>query len=298
MSLLSKELIKKIRKIEIKTSRLVDARMAGRYHSVFKGQGVEFAEVRQYEYGDDIRSIDWNVSARMGSPYVKKFIEERELCVYLVVDVSASGLFSTSEKTKTELIAELSALIAFMAINNNDQVGLILFSDKVEKFVRAGKGKRHVLRVIREILYHKPHGERTDVAAALEYLNKVAKRHCIAFLISDFISADFAKPLRVTSKKHDLVGITVHDPREFEFEDIGIVTFEDAETKELITLDTSDADPKRAGSFYSFANRAKERREKTEKLFKKYKVDNVIISTDKPYLPPLMQYFKKRAKRL
>ncbi len=292
MSLLSKEIIKKIRKIEIKMSRLLDQLMAGQYHSVFKGQGVEFAEVRQYEYGDDIRCIDWNVSARMGSAYVKKLIEERELYVYLLVDLSASGLFSTSNKAKNEIMAEISALLAFCAIKNNDQVGLILFSDGVEKFVRAGKGRRHVLRVIREILYHKPHGTKTDIAAALEYLNKVAKRRCIAFLISDFMSDDFTRPLKVASKKHDLVGITVYDPKEHEFDDIGIVTFQDAETNELVTLDTSE-------EFFSrkFMKNAVKRQDELNGVFRKYRVDNIMISTDKPYLPPLLKYFKKRAKR-
>ena len=298
MSLLSKELIKKIRKIEIKMSRLVNERMAGQYHSVFKGQGVEFAEVRQYEYGDDLRSIDWNVTARMDSPYVKKYIEERELSVYLLVDLSASGLFSTSSASKMDLIAELSALLAFCAINNNDQVGLILFSEEVEKFVRAGKGKKHVLRVIREILYHKPHGTKTNINSALEYLNRVAKRRCVAFLISDFIADDFAKPLKVACKKHDLVGITVSDPNELDFEDIGIVTFEDAETNEIVTVDTSYRDPADKCSFVRFNENESKRRERLNSLFKKYRVDNIAISTDKPYLPPLLRYFKKRAKRL
>jgi uncharacterized protein (DUF58 family) len=293
MSLLSKELIKKIRKIEIKMSRLVDEIMAGQYHSVFKGQGVEFAEVRQYEFGDDIRNIDWNVTARMGTPFIKKFIEERELFVYLLVDLSASGFFSTSYKTKNDIMAEISALLAFCAIKNNDQVGLILFCDGVEKFVRAGKGKKHVLRVIREILYHKPQGTKTNISAALEYLNKVAKRRSVAFLISDFIADDFSKPLKVASKKHDLVGISVYDPKEYDFEDIGIVSFEDAETGQLITIDTSVED-----SLNRFRENAAAKKEITGRLFKKYRVDNVLVSTDKPYLLPLLSYFKKRAKRL
>ena len=263
MSLLSKELIKKIRKIEIKMSRLVDEIMAGQYHSVFKGQGVEFAEVRQYEFGDDIRNIDWNVTARMGTPFIKKFIEERELFVYLLVDLSASGFFSTSYKTKNDIMAEISALLAFCAIKNNDQVGLILFCDGVEKFVRAGKGKKHVLRVIREILYHKPQGTKTNISAALEYLNKVAKRRSVAFLISDFIADDFSKPLKVASKKHDLVGISVYDPKEYDFEDIGIVTFEDAETGQLITIDTSEED-----FLTRFRENAAAKKEITSRLFK------------------------------
>lgn len=293
MSLISKELIKKIRKIEIKTSHLVNEFMAGQYHSVFKGQGVEFAEVRQYEYGDDIRNIDWNVTARMGHPFIKNFIEERELFVYLIVDMSASGQFSTARNTKSEIMAELSALIAFSAIKNNDQIGLILFCDGVEKFVRAGKGKRHVLRVIREILYHKPHGNRTNVTAALEYLNHIAKRRCVAFLISDFFSDDFTKPLKVASKKHDLISITVRDPMEHDFEDVGIVTFEDAETGEIITLDTSSDEFRE-----KFKANATADSERLNRIFKKYRVDNVTISTDKPYLPPLLSYFKRRLKRM
>jgi len=297
MSLLSRELIKKIKKIEIKMSSLVNERVAGQYHSVFKGQGVEFAEVRQYEYGDDIRSIDWNVTARMGSPFVKKFVEERELFVYLIVDLSASVQFSTSQKTKGDIIAEISALLAFCAINNNDRVGLILFCDGIEKFVRAGKGKKHVLRVIREILYHKPNGKKTNVGSALEYLNKVAKRRCVAFLISDFIADDFSKPLKVASRKHDIVSITVNDPREYDFSDIGIVTFEDAETKELITIDTSD-NLSGENSFERFRKNAEQRRTALEHVFKKYKVDNIALTTDEPYLPSLISYFKKRSKRL
>ncbi len=292
MSLLTKELIKKIRKIEIKMSRLVDELMAGQYHSVFKGQGIEFAEVRPYQYCDDIRGIDWNVTARMGEPYVKKFIEERELFVYLLVDMSASGQFATVGKQKSEIIAELSALLAFCAIKNNDQVGLILFCDGVEKFVRVGKGKKHVLRVIREILYHKPRGKKTNIAAALEYLNRVAKRRSIVFLISDFIAADFSKPLKVTSKKHDLVGMTVYDPKEYQFDDLGIVTFEDAETAERVMVDSSGK-----GFAERFESNVNARRERVESVFKKYKIDNIVFSTDKPYMPPLLSYFKKRAKR-
>jgi uncharacterized protein (DUF58 family) len=198
----------------------------------------------------------------MGSPYVKKFIEERELFVYLVVDLSASGLFSTSHKTKREIIAEMSALLAFCAINNNDKIGLILFCDGVEKFVKASKGKKHVLRVIREILYHKPQGKKTNISSALEYLNKVAKRRCIAFLISDFIAEDFTKPLKVASKKHDLVGITVYDKREYDFENIGLVTFEDAETKELVTIDTSCSSPSDKNSFARFKKNTASRQKK------------------------------------
>ncbi|MFC1855699.1 DUF58 domain-containing protein [Thermodesulfobacteriota bacterium] len=298
MGLLSKELIKKIRKIEIKMSRLVTERMAGQYHSVFKGQGVEFAEVRQYEYGDDIRSIDWNVTARMGTPFVKKFVEERELFVYILVDVSASGLFSTANKSKMDIIAEIAALLSFCAINNNDKIGLILFSDEVEKFVRAGKGRKHVLRLIREILYHKPHGEKTNIAGALEYLNKIAKRRSVAFLISDFIANDFSKPLKVACKKHDLVGISVYDPNEYDFEDIGIVSFEDAETKEIVTIDTSYRDPDDEHSFARFSKNARTKRKEVDKVFQRYKVDNVMVSTDKPYLTPLLKYFKKRSMRL
>lgn len=287
-----KEVLKKVKRIEITTRSLVNDVFSGEYHSVFKGRGMEFAEVREYQIGDDIRTIDWNVTARQGRPYVKVFDEERELTVMLLVDVSSSGEFGTVRQMKGEIAAEICALLAFSAIKNNDKVGLIIFSDQVEKFVPPRKGKSHVLRVIREILYHKPQGTQTNIAAALEFLSRVARRRSVVFLVSDFISSGYEKALQIANKRHDLVAVTITDPREIDMPDVGILELEDAETGEILLLDTSSLEVRR-----EFAQRTREWSEQREKLFRTLAVDSIDIRTDQPYIEPLIRFFRMRAKR-
>ena len=240
-----KEILKKIRLIELRTRRLVNSIFAGQYHSVFKGRGMNFEEVREYAPGDEIRSIDWNVTARMNVPYIKKFTEERELTVMLLVDVSASGLFGSIELSKRELAAEVASILAFSAINNNDKVGLLLFSNEVELFIPPKKGRLHTLRLIREMLYFEPKGRGTNLAGALDYMNRVISRRAVVFMISDFMAPDFTKALTVTSRRHDLVAMPVTDPGESELPDVGIVTLEDAETGEQIDVNTSSRSVRR-----------------------------------------------------
>ena len=222
-----REILKKVRHIEIATRGLVNEVFSGEYHSVFKGRGMTFSEVREYQYGDDIRSIDWNVTARAGTPFVKIFEEERELTVVLVVDVSASGNFGTRERLKGEVAVELSAVLAFSAIKNNDKIGLILFSDRIEKFVPPRKGRKHVLRVLRELLYHRPEGRGTDIGGALEYLSRVIPRRAVVFLVSDFMGKDFSRPLSVAGKRHDLIAVRMGDPRESELPSMGMLELEE-----------------------------------------------------------------------
>ena len=252
------EILKKVKKIEITTNRLVNDVLAGEYHSVFRGSGMEFAEVREYQPGDDIRTIDWNVTARMGVPYVKKYTEERELTVMLLVDASASLETGTQESLKGEIAAEICALLAFSAIKNNDRVGLIIFTDTIEKYLPPKKGKKHVLRVIRELIYFKPQKVKTDIACALDYLSKVQRRKCVAFLVSDFMSEEYEKSLTVSNQKHDLITITITDPREVELPPVGFVELEDAETGETIVVDTSDEQVRRL--FFRTSHRSEERR--------------------------------------
>jgi uncharacterized protein (DUF58 family) len=290
--MIPKEILKKVRQIEIRTGKLVNDVFAGKYESVFKGRGMEFHEVREYVSGDDIRSIDWNVTARTGHPYVKKFIEERELTVLIVADVSGSGYFGTKNKMKKELMAEIGALLAFSAIKNNDKIGLLLFTDSAEKYILPKKGRPHVLRVIRELLYYKPRGKKTDINAALEYLGKVLKKRCVIFIISDFMDSGYERLLRILNKRHDIVGISISDPRESYLPNVGLIEFEDAETGELMHLDTSDDFLKkelikRRSGFVESRNRA----------FKSMGLDAIDISTDKSYIEPLMVFFKMRAKR-
>ncbi len=291
--MIPKEILKKVKRIEIATRGLVNDVFSGEYHSVFKGRGMEFAEVREYQIGDDIRNIDWNVTARSGHPYVKVFDEERELTVMLLVDVSSSGNFGTTSQMKGEVAAELCAVLAFSAIKNNDKVGLMIFSDKIEKFIPPRKGKQHVLRVIREILYFKPEDSRTDLNVALEYLSRVIKRKSIVFLISDFLTENYEKSLQVVNKKHDIIAIDIIDPREVEMPSVGLLELEDAETGETVMVDTSN--PAIRGSFYS---QSKEERETREKFFKSIGVDNININTDRSYVEPITKFFRMRAKRL
>lgn len=291
--MIPKEILKKVRRIEIRTRRLVNHLFSGEYHSTFKGQGMEFEEVRQYQPGDDIRQIDWNVTARTGHPYVKKFREERELSVVLLFDASSSGNFGTRERFKSETAAELCALLAFSAIKNNDKVGLIIFTDRIEKFVPPKKGRAHVLRLIREILYFKPIGISTDIALALEYLSRVIRRKSVVFLISDFLSENFYKPLQIANNRHDIIGIKVTDPRETQFEDFGLIELEDAETGEVILVDTGSKEFRR-----EFAARSQEDVSGLKRSFQLINLDFINIRTDQSYIVPLINFFKMRERRL
>jgi len=290
--MIPKEILKKVRQIEIRTGRLVNDVFAGEYESIFKGRGMEFHEVREYVPGDDIRSIDWNVTARAGHPYVKKFIEERELTVIIMADISGSGSFGTRNKMKIELMAEIGAVLSFSAIKNNDKIGLLLFTDKVEKFIPPKKGRPHVLRVIRELLYYKPESKKTSINSALEYLGKVLKKRAVIFLISDFMDSNYERLLRILNKRHDIIGISISDPREKDLLDIGLVEFEDAETGEELFLDTGDDLLKK-----ELAKRRSSFIDSRKKAFKSMGIDSVDIATDKPYIEPLILFFKARAKR-
>jgi uncharacterized protein (DUF58 family) len=290
---ISRELVKKLKKIEIYTSRLANDQLAGSYHSVFKGRGMAFSEVRQYQPGDDVRFIDWNVSARMNDTYVKIFTEEREMTVMLLVDLSASERFGSTEKPKIETVAEVAALLAFSAIKNNDRVGLILFTDRIERFVPPKKGRSHVMRVVTEILNANPEGEGTDLGVALDLLGGIGKRRTVAFLISDFIADQYEKPLKVVSAKHDLIPIQIADPREDELPDVGLALVEDLETGELVEVDTSDLDVRA-----NYAREALRQRAAREHLFRRLQLDHVTVSTDHDFVKPLTELFRLRQKRL
>lgn len=290
--MIPKEIIKKVRRIEISTRRLVNDLFSGEYHSTFKGQGMEFEEVRQYQPGDDIRLIDWNVTARTGQPYIKKFREERELSVVLLVDASSSGRFGTRERFKSETAAELCALLAFSAIKNNDKVALIIFTDKIEKFVPPKKGRAHVLRLIREILYFKPQGIGTDISGAIQYMTKVIRRKSVVFLISDFLSEGFYKPLQIANNKHDVIAMKISDPRESTFENFGLIELEDAETGEVILVDTGSSAFRK-----EFAARAQEDNSNLKRGFQLANLDFINIRTDQSYIVPLINFFKMRERR-
>ena len=291
--MIPKEVLKKIRRIEIRTKKLVNDLFSGEYHSTFKGQGMEFEEVRQYEPGDDIRLIDWNVTARTGYPHIKKFREERELSVVLLVDASSSGQFGTKDRFKNETSAELAALLAFSAIKNNDKVGLIIFTDTIEKFVPPQKGRAHVLRLIREILYFKPTGRGTDIAGALEYFNRVIKRRSVVFLISDFLAEGFYKPLQIANNKHDIIAMKITDPRETSFDNVGLIELEDTETGEVLMVDTGSKAFRR-----EFAARAEEDTLNLKKGFQLINLDFINIRTDQSYIVPLINFFRMRERRL
>ncbi len=291
--MIPREILRKVRQIEIRTNREVTDVLGGQYHSVFKGQGMEFEEVREYLPGDEVRSIDWNVTARFGHPYVKKFKEERELTVMLVVDVSASGQFGSVRQTKNELAAELAAVLAFSAIRNNDKVGLIMFTDEIEKFVPPKKGRRHVLRVIREILAFQPRSRGTDLGLALDYLNHVQRRRAVCFLVSDFQDEDFRKSLQVAGKHHDLIALSVRDPREEELPAVGLVELCDAETGARALVDTFEGMAREA-----FAQRAQARLKTLRQLFRSTAVDQVEIRCDQDYMLPLIRFFRMRERRI
>ena len=286
-------ILKKIRRLELRTRRLVDSAFGGQYHSVFKGRGMNFEDVRAYNPGDEVRFIDRNVTARTGDLHVKNFTEERELTVVLVVDVSASGAFGSVSQSKRELAAEVASVLAFSAVGNRDKVGLLLFTDTVELFLPPQKGRGHVLRIIREVLFYQPKGRRTDVAAALEYLNKVVTRRAVVFLLSDFQSADFSRPLSVTSQRHDLVAVPVVDPLEEELPDIGRVSLEDAETGAIYEVNTSDRRVRTA-----FVNAVATRRDALAALLRRSRVDAITLRTDTDYLPAMRAFFQQRARRI
>lgn len=288
-----KEILKKIRRIELRTRRLVNSSFAGQYHSVFKGRGMNFEEVREYSPGDEIRSIDWNVTARMNAPFVKKYTEERELTVMLMVDVSASGNFGSVDLSKREMAAEVAAILAFSAINNSDKVGLLLFSDTVELFIPPKKGRLHTLRLIREMLYFEPKGRGTNITAALDYLNKVINRRAVMFLISDFMAPDYTKPLTAASRRHDVVAMPIVDPGEEQLPDVGLITFEDAETGEQIEINTSSRSLRTA-----YAAAEASRRKELDRLFGMRGIDVVPLATNEDYLLPLRAFFEKRERRL
>jgi uncharacterized protein (DUF58 family) len=293
----ARDILKKIRHLELKTRGMVNAVFSGQYRSVFKGRGMNFEEVREYQPGDEVRTIDWNVTARFGEvrgdAYVKKFTEERELIVMLVVDVSASGNFGSVHLSKRELAAEVASLLAFSAIRNNDKVGLILFSDHVELFIPPKKGRLHTLRIIREILFFEPAGRGTDPAVALQHLNHVLHRRAVVFLISDFQAPDFSRELGVTSRRHDLIAIPVVDPREEELPDVGLLTLEDAETGEQLEVNTSDRSARLA-----FLKAVEQRTTARLREFRSKRVDTIALQTDHDYLPALRTFFRNRERRL
>jgi uncharacterized protein (DUF58 family) len=290
--MLTKELLKQVRQIEIRTKGLVNQVFSGEYHSVFKGRGMEFSEVREYQFGDDIRNIDWNVTARFGHPYIKVFEEERELTVMLMVDLSGSLMFGSISKTKQRIAAELSAILAFSALKNNDKVGLILFTDKIEKFVPPRKGKKHVLRIIREVLSFEPEGKTTNLKGALEYMNNAIKKKSIAFLISDFMDEGYEKILRIVGRKHDLIGIVLDDRREKEIPNIGLVKLVDSETGAERWIDTSS---KRVRSQMVSDRKANEKLRNS--IFVKSRLDKIEVTTGSNYIQPLVQFFRRREKR-
>ena len=285
------ELIKKVRKIEIKTRGLSHNIFAGQYHSAFKGRGMSFSEVREYQYGDDVRDIDWNVTARFNKPYIKVFEEERELTVMLIVDLSDSLDFGTVKQTKREMVTEIAATIAFAAIQNNDKIGVIFFTDKVEKFIPPQKGKKHILYIIRELLNFEPQSKKTDISKPLEYLTNAIKKRCTAFLISDFIdNGDYKNAMTIANRKHDLVAIQVYDRRIAEMPAIGLVKFRDAETGEEQYVDTSSSKVREAQRLWW-----NEQCKKRDEVLKKSRVDSVSISTDQDYVKALLNLFAKRS---
>jgi uncharacterized protein (DUF58 family) len=291
--MIPKEVLKKVRRIEIGTRRLVNDLFSGEYHSTFKGQGMEFEEVRLYQPGDDIRLIDWNVTARTGQPYVKMFREERELSVVLMVDASSSGRFGTRGRFKSETAAELCALLAFSAIKNNDKVGLIIFTDSIEKYVPPKKGRAHVLRLIREILYFEPKGTGTDIGGAIQYMSRVVRRKSVVFMISDFMSEGFFKPMQIANNKHDLIAIKVSDPRESTFDNFGLLELEDTETGEVLLVDTGSKEFRK-----QFESKAREDNSQLKRSFQLINLDYINIRTDQSYIVPLISFFKMRERRM
>ena len=289
---ISAELMQKIRAIQIKTSHMVTELMAGEYVSAFKGRGMEFNAVREYVPGDDVRLIDWNVTARMDQPFIKEYIEERELNVMLMVDVSSSGEFGSTGKFKNEISAEVASILAFAAIRNNDKIGLIVFSNKIEHYIPPKKGKAHVWNIIRTILNYQPEGRLTDLNIPLEYLLKIQKRKCIAFLISDFQATNYETNVKLARQKHDLVAISISDPRERNLPKIGLINLRDSESGETLLIDTDDREMTKLLTSYE-----REKRGKFKKLFRSIGVDTIEIDTDGSLVEPIIRYFKIREKR-
>ena len=283
------DILKKVRKIEIKTRGLSNHLFAGEYHSAFKGRGMSFSEVREYQYGDDVRNIDWNVTARYNRPYIKVFEEERELTVIILVDVSGSLDFGSTDMSKRDFITGIAACLSFSAISNNDKIGVIFFSDIIEKFIPPKKGRSHILRIIRELLTFTPKGKGTDPALALEYLTRVIKKRSTAFLISDFICGDFSSALRIASHKHDLMALNVYDPRDFELPDVGLINLQDAETGQMCLVDTSSQEVR--NEYYRIAQK---RKAQTEEIFSRSGVDCAVIADNEDYVKPLIKLFKSR----
>jgi uncharacterized protein (DUF58 family) len=296
----TREVLKKVRQIEIRTKRLVSDTLAGQYHSVFKGRGMNFDAVREYVPGDDVRSIDWNVTARAGRPFVKKFVEERELTLLLMVDVSASGDFGSGMQSKRELAAEIASVLAFSAIKNSDKVGLLLFTDRVELCVPPRKGRRHVLRIVRDVLSFEPNGRGTDLAHALKFVNDISERRSIVFLLSDFQTpnsspegvADLRLALRQVNRRHDLVALPIEDPRERMLPDLGIIAIEDAESGEMVEIDTGNSAVRE-----NFTKIAQLRADQLQKILNREAIDSLRLSTDRPYVADLMAFFKNRARK-
>jgi uncharacterized protein (DUF58 family) len=288
-----------MRELEIRTRRMVDDTMAGAYHSVFKGRGMDFDEVREYSPGDEVRTIDWNVTARAGRTFVKKFTEERELTIFLVVDISASGNFGSGDIAKRDLAAEVASVLAFSAIRNSDKVGLVLYTDRIERYLPPKKGRRHVLRVVRDILYHEPQGTGTDTVTTLDVVNKLLHRRAIVFLISDFETTgnpdatrtQLRRAVRQTNRRHDLIALHIEDPREQELPNVGIIALEDAETGEIIEIDTASANVRK-----HFNELSSQRSAQLRSDLRAEGVDTVPLRTDKPFIPPLQRFFKSRGR--
>lgn len=303
---ITREILRKVRQVEIRSRRHVTDAMAGAYHSVFKGRGMDFEEVREYAAGDDVRYIDWNVTAKMDRPYIKKFREERELTIMLAVDLSASGDFGSVEQSKRELAAELASVLAFSAIKNQDKVGLLLFTDRVEKFIYPKKGRQHVLRVIREILFFEPVEHGTDIPLALDYLNRLLRRRAVVFLLSDFLTEEslawirpaatrksgLFKTIALTNKRHDLICVVLSDLRELELPDVGIVTLEDSESGDQVEIDTGNPEIR---GLYKYQN--EKRRDRLLKNLRQSGVDHLSVFTDRPYIPVLRQFLEQRGRR-
>jgi uncharacterized protein (DUF58 family) len=292
MGLDTAELFKKARKIEIASRRLVDTQLAGQYHAVFKGRGLIFSDVRPYYPGDDVRTIDWNITARMNAPHVKQFVEERDRTVNLVIDMSASGFFGSAGATKREIAAELAAVVAFSAIKNNDRVGLYILTDKVERYIPPKKGRKHVLRVIGEILTFKPKSRGTDLAKGLDFLGKVAKRRSVVFFVSDFLSTGWERAMRIASQRHEIVPVVVGDPMETTLPNVGLLVLEDLETGAVIEVDTS------RGMRRDFEAQALRAAEEREQALRRLNLDVVTVATDQPYVDALIAFFRARAKRM
>ena len=290
--MIPKEILDKIRKIEITTRNLVNEIFSGEYHSIFKGQGLEFSEVRPYQPGDNVKFIDWNVTARTGSPYIKKFAETRELTVLLMIDVSRSGSFGSSKKFKREIAAEIGSILAFSAIKNNDKVGLLLFSDKVEQYIPPKKGKKSVLRLIREILYHKAQNHKTDIRNALEYYYKMSKKRSIVFVLSDFFDNDYLDSMQIVAQKHDLIAVRILDPKEVELPQKGYFNLEDAETGEITLVNAKDVEFQR-----KYKKLIQAKLDNFEKELKRRRIDLVDIRTNEPYIKSLIKFFSKRIRR-